>query len=143
VFAAQRYKSGLALAMCDIDHFKRVNDKHGHPAGDAVLKEVCRRIAANIRKADIAVRYGGEEFMLILPQADANSLSVIGENIRRAVAASPIGLGAVGGSMAITVSVGIAAFHIDTDSGDSLIARADRALYRAKESGRNRVELDP
>lgn len=143
LYAARRYKSGLALAMCDIDHFKRVNDNHGHPAGDAVLKEVCRRIVACIRKADIAVRYGGEEFLLILPEADANSLSVIGETIRQAVAASPVALGAVGGALPITLSVGIAAFHADTDSADSLIARADRALYRAKESGRNRVELDP
>ena len=143
VFATRRYKSGLALAMCDIDHFKRVNDTYGHPAGDAVLREVCRRIAACVRKADIAVRYGGEEFMLILPEADVNSLSAIGEKIRLAVATSPVGLGAVGGSLAITLSVGIAAFHADADSADSLIARADRALYRAKENGRNRVELDP
>jgi len=143
VFAAQRYKSGLALAMCDIDHFKRVNDNYGHPAGDAVLREVCRRIVACVRKADIAVRYGGEEFMLILPEADVNSLSAIGEKIRQAVATSPVGLGAVGGSLAMTLSIGIAAFHADADSADSLIARADRALYRAKENGRNRVELDP
>ena len=129
--------------MCDIDHFKRVNDTYGHPAGDAVLREVCRRIAACVRKADIAVRYGGEEFMLILPEADVNSLLAIGEKIRLAVATSPVGLGAVGGSLAITLSVGIAAFHADVDSADSLIARSDRMLYRAKENGRNRVELDP
>lgn len=143
LYAARRYQSSLALAMCDIDHFKQVNDQHGHPAGDAVLKEVCRRIVACIRKADIAVRYGGEEFLLILPAADANSLSVIGETLRQAVAAAPVALGPVGGSLPITLSVGIAAFHADSDSADALIARADRALYRAKEGGRNRVEIDP
>jgi diguanylate cyclase (GGDEF)-like protein len=143
VFAARRYGSGLALAMCDIDFFKRVNDTYGHPAGDAVLREVCHRIAGCVRKADTAVRYGGEEFMLILPEADANSLSTIGENIRQAVADSPISLGIAGGSLPITMSIGIAAFHAADDSGESLIARADQALYRAKKNGRNRVELDP
>ena len=142
IFAARRYKSGLALAMCDIDHFKRVNDTYGHHAGDTALREVSRRIAGCVRKADIAVRFGGEEFMLILPQADVNSLAMIGEKIRQAVATSPVGLGAGGRSTPITVSVGITAFRADADSGESLITRADRMLYRAKENGRNRVEFD-
>ena len=142
LLAAQRNKAALALAMCDIDHFKRVNDTHGHPAGDAVLKEVGHRIAGCVRKTDIAVRYGGEEFLLILPAADANLLATIGEKIRQAVAASPIGLGATGGSLPITVSVGITALRAEEDSVESLVDRADRMLYRAKDRGRNRVEID-
>jgi diguanylate cyclase (GGDEF)-like protein len=142
VYAAKRYKSGLGLVMCDIDHFKRVNDTHGHPAGDAVLKEIARRIASCVRKADIAVRYGGEEFMLILPETDANLLAAIGEKIRHAVSATPVDPGTDGVPLPLTISVGVAAFHADSDSGESLIARADAALYRAKEGGRNRVELE-
>jgi diguanylate cyclase (GGDEF)-like protein len=143
VYTAKRYKAGLGLMMCDIDHFKRVNDSYGHPAGDAVLKEVSRRIAMSVRQADIAVRYGGEEFMLILPETEANQLVAIGEKIRQAVAASPVELGAIGVSLPLTISVGVAALHPDSDNGEILIARADAALYRAKEGGRDRVEFEP
>ncbi len=142
VYAAKRYKSGLGLLMCDIDHFKRVNDSYGHPAGDTVLKEISHRIATCVRKTDVVVRYGGEEFMLILPETDANPLAMIGDKIRRAIASTPIDLGITGVSLPLTISVGIAAFHADRDSAETLIARADAALYRAKEGGRNRVELD-
>lgn len=142
VFAAGRYKSALALAMCDIDNFKRINDIYGHPAGDAVLREVSRRIADCVRRPDIAVRYGGEEFMLILVESDIDSLAMIGERIRQAVAMKPIDLGAAGGALEVTVSVGITDFRDDTDNYELLINRADRMLYRAKQSGRNRVEVD-
>jgi len=142
VYAAKRHSTGLGLLMCDIDYFKRINDSHGHPAGDKVLREIGRRISACVRKTDVAVRYGGEEFMLILPGAGPDSLSIIGEKIRQAVAATPIDLGAAGAPLPLTISVGIAAFHADNDSGEALIARADAALYRAKEGGRNRVELE-
>jgi len=141
VYSATRYKSGLGLSICDIDHFKRVNDSYGHTAGDAAIKEVARRIAACVRKADIAARYGGEEFMLILPEADPNLLAAIGEKIRRTVSATPVHLDAVRGSLPLTISVGIAAYRAEGDSGEALIARADAALYRAKRGGRNRVEL--
>ena len=142
IFTAQRNKSGLALAMCDIDHFKQVNDTYGHPAGDTVLREVSRRIAGCVRKGDIAVRYGGEEFLLILPEADANVIAMIGEKIRQAVAMAPVDLGAPAGSVPITASVGIVALRADEDSVASLVDRADRMLYRAKDRGRNRVEFD-
>jgi diguanylate cyclase (GGDEF)-like protein len=142
VYAASRYSTSLGLLMCDIDHFKRVNDTYGHPAGDKVLKEVGRRISSCVRKTDVAVRYGGEEFMLILPGANPDSLSIIGEKIRLVVSAKPVDLGATGVFLPLTVSVGIAAFHANGDGGEGLIARADAALYRAKEGGRNRVELE-
>jgi len=142
VYVAKRYKSGLGLLVCDIDHFKRVNDTYGHPAGDTVLKEVSRRIAACVRKADVVLRYGGEEFMLILPETDAHPLAAIGEKVRQAVSATPVDLGTNGVLLPLTISVGVAAFHADSDSGETLIARADAALYRAKEGGRDRVEFD-
>jgi len=142
VYAAKRYSTSLGLLMCDIDHFKRINDGYGHPAGDRVLKEVSRRIGGCVRKTDVAVRYGGEEFMLILPGAGADSLPVVGEKIRLAVSATPIDLGADGVSLPLTVSVGVTPFHPDGDSGEALITRADTALYRAKEGGRNRVEIE-
>ncbi len=142
VYAAKRYRTGLALAMCDIDLFKRVNDTRGHPAGDAVLKEVSRRFAAILRRSDVAVRYGGEEFMVIIPQATAEAMATIGEKIRQAIAAAPVEMGVGRGPIAVTLSVGVAAFHAETDTAESLIARADAALYRAKAGGRNRVEVD-
>jgi diguanylate cyclase (GGDEF)-like protein len=141
VYTARRYRAGLGLVMCDIDHFKRVNDTYGHQAGDVVLKEVSRRIAMSVRQADIAVRYGGEEFMLILPETEVNQLAGIGEKIRQAVTASPVDLGPLGASLPVTISVGVTAFHPETDSGELLIARADAALYRAKKGGRDRVEF--
>jgi diguanylate cyclase (GGDEF)-like protein len=143
VAAARRNKSKLALAMCDIDHFKRVNDAHGHPAGDAVLREVAHRIVAAVRASDIVARYGGEEFMLILPDSDTQALAAVGDKIRIAVGATPVQLATAAISLPVTLSVGVAAFHPDADSGESLVARADHALYRAKQSGRNRVEIDP
>jgi diguanylate cyclase (GGDEF)-like protein len=142
IYTAKRYRTGLALAMCDIDFFKRVNDVHGHPAGDAVLKEVSRRVAESLRKSDIAVRYGGEEFMVIIPQATAEATAVIGEKIRQAIAAAPVEMGVGQDPIAVTLSVGVAAFHAETDTAESLIARADAALYSAKRGGRNRVEVD-
>lgn len=142
VYTARRYQTGLALAMCDVDHFKRVNDVHGHPAGDAVLKEVSRRIAASLRRSDIAVRYGGEEFMVIIPQATTEAMAVIGEKIRMAIAATPVAIGIGHDPIAVTLSVGVAAYRAETDTAETLIARADTALYCAKRNGRNRVEVD-
>ena len=141
VYSAKRHKTPLGLLMCDIDYFKRVNDSYGHPAGDKVLREVARRISSCVRKSDVAVRYGGEEFMLILPGASAESLPIVGEKIRLAISAAPIELGADETALPLTISVGLAAFRADSDDGEALIARADAALYRAKEGGRNRVEF--
>ena len=142
VFSSKRYHTDLVLAMCDIDFFKKVNDTYGHLAGDAVLREVARRIKESVRKADNAVRYGGEEFMLIMPQISIDSLAKIGEKIRHSVSATPIALGRGLQPITVTMSVGIAAYDAKTESGQSLIARADAALYRAKQGGRDRVEVD-
>lgn len=142
VSKARRNSHSFALIMADIDHFKQVNDIHGHPAGDKVLKEVARRIAGNLRKSDIAIRYGGEEFMMIVTSDDSGSLAVLGEKIRKAIADSPVLLRPGGKSISVTISIGCAGLRLGTDDGTTMIERADRALYRAKESGRNRVEVD-
>lgn len=142
VSSALRHGTQLGLLMCDIDHFKRVNDTYGHPVGDIVLREVSQRMVACVRKTDIAVRYGGEEFMLVLPQAGADALARVGEKIRAAIAAEAVNAGTGMPPIPVTLSVGIAAYRGANDSGEALIARADAALYRAKHGGRNRVEID-
>jgi len=145
VYAADRQTMDLALAMLDIDHFKRINDAHGHPAGDQVLREVARRLMEAIRKSDVPVRYGGEEFMLILSQTCQHELEHIGERLRQAVAATPVTVALAGGGsleIPVTVSVGLSTFLRDGDTADALISRADQALYKAKASGRNRVVVD-
>lgn len=137
---AQRWQSPLALLMIDIDHFKAVNDRYGHPAGDAALQQVARLLADSLqRPGDEAVRYGGEEFAVLLPSTDAEGAAQLAERLRATVAGQAFDL--AGHRLPLTVSIGVA--HID--SGDplppaGLIARADQALYLAKRNGRNRVE---
>jgi diguanylate cyclase (GGDEF)-like protein len=142
VYSAQRQNLGLALAMLDIDLFKRINDSRGHPVGDLVLREIGRRIQHSIRKADVPVRFGGEEFMVILPQALAEKLGDIGERLRAAVADVPVVIDQSGTAIPVTLSVGIAVFKTGSDTAATLLERADQALYRAKRGGRNRVEID-
>ncbi len=132
----------LAVVIADIDHFKRVNDTHGHDAGDRVLKEFARRLAANVRAVDIACRYGGEEFVVIMPGASLDEAKSVAERVRAAVRAEPFKLGAAADSatLDVTVSAGVAAFDAAEDL-DTLIKRADGALYDAKTGGRDRVEI--
>jgi diguanylate cyclase (GGDEF)-like protein len=141
VYAAQRQDAGLALAMLDIDFFKRVNDTYGHPVGDEVLRETAQRISRCVRKADVAVRYGGEEFMVILPNTHPEKAEEVGERLRAAVAARPVLVTDRQLSLNVTVSVGVALYRRGGDDAASLIERADKALYRAKGGGRNRVEI--
>jgi diguanylate cyclase (GGDEF)-like protein len=135
---ARRFGQPLGLVILDLDHFKRVNDTHGHGAGDAVLKEAARRIAASIRTVDRAARIGGEEFALILVQTDGDSALEVACRAIAAVAKEPIDAG--GGLMlGVTASAGVADFPSDASSSAELFAAADRALYAAKERGRRRV----
>ena len=134
---AKARKAPLALLMIDVDHFKKVNDQFGHLAGDMVLREVARIIALQIREIDIAGRFGGEEFCVILPDTDKTGALVVAERIR--VAMNDHKVKAYDASLLITVSVGVAAFPEDASQMDELIDKADWALYRAKKSGRNRV----
>ena len=134
---AQRYRKPLSLLLLDIDHFKKVNDGFGHPAGDAVLRGVARVVQSQARGTDMVARYGGEEMALVLPETDASGARVIAERIRSAVAQARHQTEQ--GALQVTLSIGVATWP-STDA-DVLLEHADKALYRAKQGGRNRVEL--
>jgi diguanylate cyclase (GGDEF)-like protein len=123
--------------MLDIDHFKSVNDTHGHAAGDQVIAEIARRIGAGVRNIDVAGRYGGEEFVLLLPETALAGSGMLGERLRRSIAATPVAT--VAGALPITASLGVATAEPDVPDAATLIARADSALYNAKQAGRNRI----
>jgi diguanylate cyclase (GGDEF)-like protein len=133
----RREADSLAILMVDVDHFKRLNDRHGHGVGDEVLRLVAGAIARSLRAEDTPVRYGGEEFAVILRRASAPQAAEVGERIRQAVAAIEPATMAVDGP--VTVSVGVAVAGAD-EVMDMVIERADQALYRAKRRGRDRVE---
>jgi diguanylate cyclase (GGDEF)-like protein len=139
IAVAKRYGRDLSCLMVDLDRFKSVNDQHGHAAGDTVLREAARRFAESIRAADILGRYGGEEFLLLLPETGALAAVTAANKLRSALAASPFDLGAL--DLQVTASIGVAAWHDGMSASASLYAAADEALYRAKELGRNRTEL--
>ena len=130
-----RHRRVLALVRVDVDHFKAINDTHGHQAGDQVLAEVARRLAGAVRGGDELARWGGDEFVAILPGTDKPGALRAAERLRAAVAAAPVQ--AAETELAVTVSVGWA--HWSGDTPDDLLARADRALYRAKDAGRDTV----
>jgi diguanylate cyclase (GGDEF)-like protein len=134
---ARLRKSALSILMIDVDHFKKVNDQYGHLTGDMVLREIARLIALQIREIDIAGRYGGEEFCVILPETDKQGALVVAERIRSAVHAQKIK--AYDTSLVSSVSVGVSTFSEDAVKMDELLDKADWALYRAKKLGRNRV----
>lgn len=132
-----RYKHPICIAILDIDHFKRVNDNHGHLVGDRVLQEVARTIKDMIRKTDFVARYGGEEFVVILPETTLEQADIALNKIREAIACMSIKALGAGGN--VTLSAGVAAFQLG-ELGEELVERADKALYQAKVHGRNRVE---
>jgi len=127
----------LAALLMDVDHFKRVNDGHGHPAGDAVLREVAARLRENVRASDVVGRYGGEEFLVVMSAGLPDDAFAVAERLRRAIAATPVPI--AGGSLAVTASFGVAFAHPGM-APETLLDAADAALYRAKAGGRNRVE---
>jgi len=137
VLRANRYHTPLAVAMCDLDHFKGVNDSFGHPAGDAVLAGAGEVIRRMLRATDAAGRYGGEEFLLVLPGTDLAGARVVAERVRAAIEETGFDVG-VEAPHRVTVSVGIAELG-DGQSVEALVAAADEALYEAKVAGRNRV----
>ena len=129
----------LSLCMTDIDRFKQVNDTYGHAAGDEVLKEFAARIRSTVRGADLACRYGGEEFVVVMPDTDARSAAIIAERLRSIIESKPFVLRDSGIPLNITASLGIACNAAGTETPEQLLKQADRALYEAKNSGRNRV----
>ena len=135
----ERMPGPCTLAMLDIDHFKRVNDRRGHQAGDAVLRRFAETCKQQLRGQDIFARFGGEEFVCLLPGTDLEGASVVLDRMRLAVAREP--MGRQGDPFHITVSAGLADWQ-EGDTTDSFLRRADQALYRAKEQGRNRVIHD-
>jgi two-component system cell cycle response regulator len=136
--AAQSGKE-LAFLILDIDYFKAVNDGHGHDIGDEVLKEFANRIAANVRGIDLACRYGGEEFVVVMPDTDVTLAFTIAERLRKSIEQNPITISRAPGALNITISIGIAGSEGPSDSAEALLHRADQALYSAKRAGRNRV----
>jgi diguanylate cyclase len=133
----RRYDMGAAMLMLDVDHFKRVNDLHGHLAGDLMLREIARAIADTLRHADFLGRFGGEEFIVFLPHTDTLGALDVAERIRERVA--KIALEWRGERITTTLSVGVGTLASEHDTVGALIADADRALYTAKHAGRNCV----
>ena len=134
---ADRSSSGLALLLLDIDHFKSFNDTYGHAMGDLVLKKVATTLQRCLRQADVLARFGGEEFVVLLPQVGARGAMESAERIRATLERSGIHPG--GPRQRVTVSIGLAMFPDHADSSESLLRAADEALYRAKDAGRNRI----
>ena len=135
---AQRYQKTLSLLMTDLDHFKAINDTYGHPVGDRVLQKVAEAMSAQLRASDSLYRYGGEEFVILLPETDTQGALVAAESIRRKVADISVRLDG-NQTITVTISVGVACFPQDTDNQDELLKKADVAVYAAKNGGRNRV----
>ncbi|SFJ10644.1 response regulator receiver modulated diguanylate cyclase [Phyllobacterium sp. CL33Tsu] len=129
----------LSVLMTDIDRFKLINDTHGHDGGDEVLREFAKRLRRNVRGSDLASRYGGEEFFIVMPDTDTSIAAVVAERIRREVASTPFPVNKNAISVPVTISVGIASVLPTGDSVSALLKRADDALYDAKAAGRNRV----
>ncbi len=135
-----RYNYSMSCLMIDIDDFKKYNDLNGHQAGDAALKITAHCLKAALRSADVACRYGGEEFCILLPQTSLTEAGVIAERMRQRVAETVFPYGKSQPLGVVSISVGISTFARDIDTAEKVIATADRALYRAKHQGKNRVE---
>jgi diguanylate cyclase (GGDEF)-like protein len=134
---SQRKHHPLGVIMADVDHFKLVNDTHGHPVGDEVLRQVAQRLLAVLRPYDTVGRYGGEEFLIVLPGCDIETTTALAERLRRSVAADPVTWNE--GRIQVTISLGVAAWRSEGGLLPELLRTVDQALYRAKHNGRNRV----
>ena len=139
--AASRNKP-IAVLILDIDFFKSINDGHGHDAGDDVLREFALRIRKSIRNIDLACRYGGEEFVIVMPETDMAVATMVAERLRRRIATEPFAIQQGAKQLEVTLSIGIAALSGEGDTAATILKRADQALYRAKREGRNRVVAD-
>jgi two-component system cell cycle response regulator len=129
----------VSLMTIDLDHFKRCNDAYGHDVGDAVLREFSARLASNTRPSDFACRFGGEEFVIVMPRTAGDIACLAAERLRRSICASPFIIPGLGQPLEVTVSIGVASTEGGDDTPETLLKRADEALYEAKRGGRNRV----
>ena len=139
IYHAERAAQKLSVFIFDIDHFKNYNDANGHPAGDELLKSLARLVKENLRPGDIPSRYGGEEFIVAMPETDGAAAIQIAERLRAAIASHPFPHGETQPGGRLSISGGVASFPVDGTNGTELIGHADQALYQAKASGRNRV----
>jgi diguanylate cyclase (GGDEF)-like protein len=138
---SQRYNYSMSCLMIDIDDFKRYNDRNGHQAGDVALKITAHALKASLRSADVACRYGGEEFCILLPQTSLSEAGVIAERMRQRVAERDYPFGKLQPMGNVSVTIGISTFAKNIDTAEKVIAAADRALYAAKSQGKNRIEF--
>jgi diguanylate cyclase (GGDEF)-like protein len=142
VLRASRYGFPLAVLLLDIDHFKEINDEHGHPAGDGILAALSQIVMNSVRKTDVVARYGGDEILVIATHTPLPDAAELGERLRQRVEGAEMGQGNEAGGgvpVRVTISVGVAGYNEELSSGQLLIQAADQALYRAKQAGRNRT----
>ena len=125
--------------MLDVDFFKKVNDTYGHAAGDAVLRELAARLARNVRGFDLVARFGGEEFVVVMPETTLPIATMVAERLRAAIADKTVAIGDAGREIQVSISIGIAVTQERGDNASALLERADEALYEAKGRGRNRA----
>jgi diguanylate cyclase (GGDEF)-like protein len=141
---AARYGRHLSVIMCDVDHFKKINDSHGHLIGDEMLKWFVRKLRSGVRACDWLARYGGEEFLIVLPETNVDQAATAAEHLRAQVAGSSIPLDAL--ELSVTASFGVSGWKDLVPQGaslDSLIARCDEGVYASKSAGRDRVTVVP
>lgn len=136
----QRYGSPISVILFDIDHFKSINDTHGHLVGDEVLRYVCCLVRHDIRTTDVFARYGGEEFIVVLPETPRKRGGIVAEKLRKRLSGSTFTAAPL--AFQVTASFGVAGAR-RSDTAEELLSRADRAMYRAKQCGRNRVSAEP
>jgi two-component system, cell cycle response regulator len=139
--AARQRGAALTMMILDIDYFKRVNDAHGHDAGDLMLKGFAAQLQEIVRGGDLLCRLGGEEFVVVMPGVDAAHAAQIAERARRAIESKAFFIGRADAAVSTTVSIGLAEWRVECDSNE-LYCRADRALYASKSAGRNCVTQD-
>jgi len=139
---ARRYRRNLSVVMLDIDHFKTINDTYGHIFGDKVLARLAGTLREEIRRQDVLGRYGGEEFLIILPETTKDKAAGLMERCRKKISAMSYTRNTEAPPVSVTISIGITELTGDDNTIENLLARADRAMYQAKQEGRNRVKID-